>query len=223
METEVRLHIIKLIGFCRFIQVYIRDQPLEPSQFFAPGRPCPNICTKEQEGTIHSEHANTNGVRCSRGHHWLYRKTIADVVEALVGAFIVDSGFKAASAFLRWIGIKVDFDASQVINACRASCVYMPLSLSRDVVPLEHDLEYSFHHRGLLLQAFVHPSYNKHGGGCYQVCSFSYLIRRGIYYLFLLSILSVIKAFNVMTILAADTCCGFNRDLSFLGMLFWTT
>ncbi|XP_042963459.1 uncharacterized protein LOC122297469 [Carya illinoinensis] len=43
--------------------------------------------------------------RCSRGHHWLNKKTIADVVKALVGVFIVDSGFRAAIAFLRWIGI----------------------------------------------------------------------------------------------------------------------
>ncbi|KAH7569158.1 hypothetical protein JRO89_XS06G0115100 [Xanthoceras sorbifolium] len=110
--------------------------------------------------------------RCSKGHRWLQRKTIADVVEALVGAFIVDSGFKAATAFLRWIGIPVDFEASQVTNVCRASKSYLPLAAFRDMVALENLLDYRFLHRGLLLQAFVHPSFTDHGGGCYQRLEF---------------------------------------------------
>ncbi|XP_030456382.2 dicer-like protein 4 isoform X1 [Syzygium oleosum] len=161
------------------LQVYIRDQPFEASQFFALGRPCPNICNKESEGMIHSHHQNGAAhqskaceVRCSKGHHWLQKKTIADVIEALVGAFIVDSGFKAATAFLRWIGLEVDFDASQVISACIASTRYLTLADCVDIDSLENYLGYKFHHRGLLLQAFIHPSYNKHGGGCYQRLEF---------------------------------------------------
>ncbi|XP_030546666.1 dicer-like protein 4 [Rhodamnia argentea] len=161
------------------LQVYIRDQPFEASQFFALGRPCPNICNKESEGTIHSNHQNGAAqqskaceVRCSKGHHWLQKKTIADVIEALVGAFIVDSGFKAAIAFLRWIGLEIDFDASQVTSACIASTKYLALADCVDIDSLESYLGYKFHHRGLLLQAFIHPSYNKHGGGCYQRLEF---------------------------------------------------
>ncbi|KAL5774848.1 hypothetical protein ACOSP7_012405 [Xanthoceras sorbifolium] len=152
------------------VQVYIRDQPFDPCQFFALGRRCPKICSKETENTIHSHYASE--VRCSKGHRWLQRKTIADVVEALVGAFIVDSGFKAATAFLRWIGIPVDFEASQVTNVCRASKSYLPLAAFRDMVALENLLDYRFLHRGLLLQAFVHPSFTDHGGGCYQRLEF---------------------------------------------------
>lgn len=113
----------------------------------------------------------TTEVRCSKCHHWLHKKTIADVVEALVGAFIVDSGFKAATVFLKWIGIQVDFEAFQVINACISSTSYMQLASSTDVPALEKLLGHEFLHKGLLLQAIVHPSYNKHGGGCYQVCA----------------------------------------------------
>ncbi|KAJ8768160.1 hypothetical protein K2173_021100 [Erythroxylum novogranatense] len=161
------------------LEVYIRDMPFDPSQFFALGRPCPIICTKESEGSIHAQHGchtagqpNATEVRCSKGHHWLYKKTIADVVEALVGAFIVDSGFKAAVAFLRWIGIKVDYENDQVMKACLASSSYISLTPSMDVVALENMLGHPFVHRGLLLQAFVHPSYGKHGGGCYQRLEF---------------------------------------------------
>lgn len=159
-------------------QVYIRDQPFEPSQFFALGRPFQKICDQETIGSIRSQdlcsvvkQSHAREVRCSKGHHWLHKKTIADVVEALVGAFIVDSGFKAATAFLRWIGIKVDFEASEVTKVCIASNRYIPLTACIDIAALENSLGYQFLHKGLLLQAFVHPSYNKHGGGCYQVCS----------------------------------------------------
>uniref|UniRef100_A0A5B7C289 Putative dicer-like protein 4 isoform X2 n=1 Tax=Davidia involucrata TaxID=16924 RepID=A0A5B7C289_DAVIN len=155
------------------LQVYIRDQPFDPCQFFALGRPCPIICSKETETTIHSSQESANAeVRCNKSHHWLHKKTIADVVEALVGAFIVDSGFKAATSFLKWIGIQVDFEASQVSKICYASTVFMPLAAQMNIPALEDLLGYQFLHKGLLLQAFVHPSYNNHWGGCYQRLEF---------------------------------------------------
>ncbi|KAF8031365.1 hypothetical protein BT93_D0530 [Corymbia citriodora subsp. variegata] len=162
----------------RNLQVYIRDQPFEASQFFALGRPCPNICNNESEGMIHSHQdgaahrSKACEVRCSKNHHWLQKKTIADVIEALVGAFLVESGFKAATAFLRWIGLKVDFDTLQVTSACIASTRYLTLADCVEIDSLEKYLGYKFHHRGLLLQAFIHPSYSKHGGGCYQRLEF---------------------------------------------------
>ncbi|KAE8682671.1 Dicer-like protein 4 [Hibiscus syriacus] len=161
----------------RNLQVYIRDQPFHPCQFFALGYPCPVICTKETKETVHSQNscqvdsANSE-IRCSRNHHWLHKKTIADVVEALVGAFIVDRGFQAATAFLRWIGIRVDFQGSQINSICSASKRFMPLSSQVDTEALENLLGYQFLHKGLLLQAVVHPSYNRHGGGCFQRLEF---------------------------------------------------
>lgn len=158
------------------LQVYIRDQSFDPSQFYALGHPCPVICSKGTENYIHSQvgssekanGAKANDVRCSKCHHWLHRKTISDVVEALVGAFLVDSGFKAAISFLRWIGITVDFDSSHVNNIYVKSSEYLSLVADVDIPSLEKLIGYLFQHKGLLLQAFVHPSYNKHGGGCYQ-------------------------------------------------------
>ncbi|XP_042508250.1 endoribonuclease Dicer homolog 4-like [Macadamia integrifolia] len=161
------------------LQVYIRDQPFESCQFFAVGRPCPIICDKDTEiidcqqkcGSIASAPADAIDVRC-RCHHWLYRKTISDVVEALIGAFLVDSGFKAAIAFLRYIGIEVDFEDSQVSTICIASRGYMSLDDSVDIAALENLLGYQFLHKGLLVQAFVHPSYKHPLGGCYQRLEF---------------------------------------------------
>ena len=156
--------------------MYIRDNSFDPRQFFALGRPCSVICNDETETILHShESCPTNvsniQVRCSKGHHWLHKKTIADVVEALVGAFIVDSGFKAATAFLKWIGIQVDFEASQVSNICSSSKIFGPLAAKMDITALEKLVGHPFLHKGLLVQAFLHPSYNHHLGGCYQVCT----------------------------------------------------
>ncbi|KAI5320704.1 hypothetical protein L3X38_040412 [Prunus dulcis] len=64
-----------------------------------------------------------------------------------------DSGFKAATAFLRWIGIQVDFEPSQVTEVCIASTRYIPLSACMDIAALENSLGYQFVHEGLLLQA----------------------------------------------------------------------
>ncbi|KAL9326120.1 hypothetical protein ACSQ67_006765 [Phaseolus vulgaris] len=162
----------------RNLQIYICDQTFDPSQFYALGRPCPIICCKEIKESIHfcvnsvKEQGKLTETRCNKNHHWLHNKTVADVVEALVGAFLVDSGFKAAIAFLTWIGIQVDFKASQVVDICTASAAYIPLSADIDIPSLESKLGHQFFHKGLLLQAFVHPSYNKLGGGCYQRLEF---------------------------------------------------
>ncbi|XP_047327310.1 dicer-like protein 4 isoform X2 [Impatiens glandulifera] len=180
--TKKRSNIVKNSNLLKLatmkkLQVYIRDQPFEPCQFFALGRPCSVKCDKDKEHTIHSpkpgmEHDVNAEIRCSKGHHWLYKKTIADVVEALIGAFIVDSGFKAATAFLKWLGIQLDFDHSQVSKICRASKVFTPLSALKNIASLESSIGYHFLYQGLLVQAFIHPSYNNPLGGCYQRLEF---------------------------------------------------
>ncbi|GAB2300240.1 endoribonuclease Dicer, variant 2 [Dionaea muscipula] len=164
----------------RRLQVYIRDHEFDPQQFFALGRPCTVICTKETEKSIHDQNGSRSSdgkyaseVRCNKNHRLLQRKTIADVVEALIGAYVVDSGFKAAISFLKWIGIRADFEISQVIHACTSDdASFMRIEALLDIPSLESSLAYSFLRRGLLLQAFIHPSYNNHGGGCYQRLEF---------------------------------------------------
>ncbi|XP_023636190.1 dicer-like protein 4 isoform X3 [Capsella rubella] len=182
--TRRRSNIVNNSNLCRLaikrnLQVYIRDQAFDPTQFFAFGHPCRVTCDEVMVKEVHSlnkgpglSESNTGEIRCSKGHHFLYKKTIADVVEALVGAFLVDSGFKGAVKFLRWIGINVDFVSSQVQDACVASRRYMPLTTRNNLEALENQLNYTFLHKGLLVQAFIHPSYNKHGGGCYQRLEF---------------------------------------------------
>uniref|UniRef100_A0A1D1YWK0 Endoribonuclease Dicer 4 n=4 Tax=Anthurium amnicola TaxID=1678845 RepID=A0A1D1YWK0_9ARAE len=156
------------------LQVYIRDELFDPSHFFAFGRPCKTICNEDTESVVHcrAAGAETSNVKCNKSHCWLHRKTIADAVEALTGAFLVDSGFRAASAFLQWLGIEVSFDISNAYRICEESKKNMSLIANVEIPALEKLLGYRFQHRGVLIEAFVHPSYNKHSGGCYQRLEF---------------------------------------------------
>ncbi|KAL6652413.1 hypothetical protein ACP70R_011338 [Stipagrostis hirtigluma subsp. patula] len=157
--------------------VYIRDQQFEPTQFFALGRPCKVVCNRDTESSLHQKNVDPDrrencNLRCTKSHHWLHRKTIADVVESLLGAFIVECGFKAAFAFLRWMGIEVDFKESALYRVLDASSINLSLMNCINIAELEELIGYKFKHKGLLLQAFVHPSFNKHSGGCYQRMEF---------------------------------------------------
>ncbi|URE34705.1 hypothetical protein MUK42_13295 [Musa troglodytarum] len=185
------------LAIAKKLQVYIRDELFDPTQFYALGRPCKMVCNIDTESVIHQrENENLNiaaeghNFRCTKSHHWLHRKTIADVVEALVGAFLVESGFKAAIAFLRWIGISADFDVSNIYRVWESSNSNLSLISNINVNELEEILGYTFRCKGLLLQAFVHASYNKHSGGCYQKLEFlgdavlEYLITSYLYSVF---------------------------------------
>ncbi|KAG9456245.1 hypothetical protein H6P81_000753 [Aristolochia fimbriata] len=161
------------------LQVYIRDQWFDPRLFHAFGRPCAQICSKETQKILNASkgnkpvnNVNHRNVLCTRNHHWLHRKTIADVIESLVGAYIVDSGFKAAESFLRWIGIQVDFQVSDVSRIYIASESNLSVMDLIDVERLEKLLGYKFLRKGILIQAFMHPSHNQHSGGCYQRLEF---------------------------------------------------
>ncbi|KAL0297819.1 UNVERIFIED_CONTAM: Dicer-like protein 4 [Sesamum calycinum] len=78
----------------------------------------------------------------AKNYTWSKLKAMVDknVVEALVGACIIDSGFKAATAFLNWLGM--DFTRSQIDNIsallCSASKAFLPLADQMDVNALEN-------------------------------------------------------------------------------------
>ncbi|GLJ43003.1 hypothetical protein SUGI_0892520 [Cryptomeria japonica] len=165
----------KVKGF----QAYIRDEYFDPKHFFALGRPCKENCTPENvneihyyEGNIMKEKVDGVIVKCSKRHHWMHMKTIADVVEALIGAYLVESGFKAALSFLKWIGIEIDFDPLLIEDACIQSRNNLSLIDYINISNLEGLIGHKFLHKGLLLEAFTHPSYNEHNGGCYQRLEF---------------------------------------------------
>lgn len=158
-------------------QVFIHDEFFQAIQFYALGRPCKVVCNVDSEMTIHTHSKKKQAVdgveaidvKCTKSHRWLSRKTIADVVESLTGAFLVESGFVAATSFLRWIGIRVDFEVSDVQRVCEESMSNISVADSVDLAAIETSIGYRFENQGLLLQAFVHPSCQNYSGGCYQV------------------------------------------------------
>ncbi|CAN6448099.1 unnamed protein product [Victoria cruziana] len=183
--TDTRSSIVNnlnlyILAIRRNLQVYVRDQCFHPRNFFAYGRSHAEICDGDSQGRIHGQNGNgefeyragSYTIKCSKSHQILYRKTIADVVEALVGAFIVDSGFKAALAFLEWMGIVVSFDPEDIPRIWLKSESNLSLVDPGYVDKLEHLLSYKFQHKGLIVQAFTHPSSSKHNGGCYQRLEF---------------------------------------------------
>lgn len=101
----------------------------------------------------------------NRGSTKIKSKTVADVVEALIGAFLSTGGEAAALAFIEWLGIKVDF-------------VNVPYERQFPVQPeklvnikfFESLLNYSFRDASLLVEALTHGSYMlPEIPGCYQV------------------------------------------------------
>lgn len=94
-------------------------------------------------------------------------KRIADVVEALIGAYLSTGGEKAAIKFLNWIGIEVYFDFVPYERPFRVDA-----SKLINVRHLESLLNYKFNDPLLLLEAMTHGSYMlPEIPRCYQVTS----------------------------------------------------
>ena len=94
-------------------------------------------------------------------------KRVADVVEALIGAFLSVGGETAALLFMDWMGIKVDFHTTPYEYE-RLFHVHAEKHLN--VRELQSLLNYSFHDPSLLLEALTHGSYMlPEFPRCYQV------------------------------------------------------
>ncbi|KAJ4721643.1 Endoribonuclease Dicer-like [Melia azedarach] len=81
-------------------------------------------------------------------------KTVADAVEALIGAFLSTGGQNAGLVFLDRIGVKVDF-----LNVPYDRQFQVKAERLLDLCHLESLLNYSFHDPSLLVEALTHESY----------------------------------------------------------------
>jgi endoribonuclease Dicer len=100
-----------------------------------------------------------------RGRRKVKGKTVADVVEALIGAYLSTGGEVLALFFMDWIGIKVDF---MIVPYER----HFQLQAEKfvNVRYLESLLNYSFRDPSLLVEALTHGSYMlPEIPSCYQV------------------------------------------------------
>ncbi|KAI7984637.1 hypothetical protein LOK49_LG15G02586 [Camellia lanceoleosa] len=108
----------------------------------------------------------------SSSYRVLSSKTLADVVEALIGIYYVEGGKKAANHLMKWIGIQIDFDPKELECTTRPSNVPESILRSINFDGLEGALNIKFKDRGLLVEAITHASRPSSGVSCYQRLEF---------------------------------------------------
>lgn len=107
------------------------------------------------------------GKFCDRGHRWILSKTIADCVEALIGAYYVGGGLAASLHVMKWLGIGSELEPSMVDEAITAASLHTYTPKVNEIESVEKKIGYEFSVKGLLLEAITHLSA---GIGCsYEV------------------------------------------------------
>ncbi|CAI0380188.1 unnamed protein product [Linum tenue] len=132
---------IKLPGF-------IRDAPFDPKTWMIPG-------FNKDEYSLGEELLPNGRKVFVAGTRKLKRKKVADVVEALIGAYLSTGGETASLLFMDWIGIKVEFNNS----LARERQFQVDPEKLVNIRHLESLLNYSFNDRSLLVEALTHGSY----------------------------------------------------------------
>ncbi|CAB4316895.1 unnamed protein product [Prunus armeniaca] len=165
--TAKREKIISNDALCKFgcdrkLPGFIRNECFDPKSWIIPG--------DYSGGSFLNEELPFNKRNIYiRGRRKVKSKRVADVVEALIGAFLSTGGEIAAIYFMNWVGIKVDL----VHTPYERHFQVQPEKLI-DVRHLESLLNnYSFRHPHLLLEALTHRSYMlPQIPGCYERLEF---------------------------------------------------
>nr|AJA90780.1 Dicer-like 3 [Pinus canariensis] len=171
------------VAILRNLPGYIRDEPFDPRRWFAPGTlspksvPCccdSNFLKESVNGMSEMEGKTVKiGKTCDKGHRWMCSKTIADSVEALIGAYLVGKDLDAALKFMSWMNIEVASEPELVTSAFERASVHPSVLRSVNIHGLESQLGYVFHNKGLLVEAITHASQQDFEGGCcYQRLEF---------------------------------------------------
>lgn len=167
---------------CR-LQEYIRDTAFEPRRWVAPGQlsvhpvPCSHgIDTTEVplDSRYHTIDENIIvGKSCDNGHRWLVSKSIADCVEALIGAYYIGGGLVAALHIMKWLGIEAELEPSYIDKAIQLASDRSYYEKANEIVSLESKLGYEFSTKGLLLEAITYAAEQEVGlGYCYERLEF---------------------------------------------------
>ncbi|XP_059651179.1 endoribonuclease Dicer homolog 1 isoform X2 [Cornus florida] len=177
------------------LQSYIQADRFAPSRWAAPGvLPVFDEDTKEAESSLFDQGKSLTETVSGKDHHcdWneddeiedgelesdsssyrvLSSKTLADVVEALIGVYYVEGGKNASNHLMKWIGIQVDFDSKEIESTTRPSNVPESILRSVNFDNLEGSLNIKFKDRGLLVEAITHASRPSSGVSCYQRLEF---------------------------------------------------
>ncbi|GAB4854001.1 helicase [Ancistrocladus abbreviatus] len=171
------------LGTDRKLQGYIRDEAFEPRRWVAPGQFCvhPVPCSHDVdtlEVPLNSRFQTTSekvlvGKSCDKGHRWMVSKTLADCVEALIGAYYVGGGLMAALHLMKWLGIEADIRQSYLDEAINRASLLSYTTKANEIRVLETKMGYEFSVKGLLLEAITHATEQESGVGyCYQRLEF---------------------------------------------------
>ena len=124
------------------------------------------MCNENKLIELHGEPTekkeNKQLIVCSKRHRWMKKKTVADVVEALIGAYLEDAGELAALAFMEVIGIEATTEYQEKLAIHSLSDENLALIRMINISAIEELLSYSFRHKGLLIEAFTHASFITH-------------------------------------------------------------
>ncbi|XP_057980803.1 endoribonuclease Dicer homolog 1 [Malania oleifera] len=197
--TRMRQQMVSNIALYQYalskgLQSYIQADRFAPSRWAAPGvLPVFDEDTKEAESSLFDEERPATetgtGADCHgdgyeddkmedgelesdlSSYRVLSSKTLADVVEALIGVYYVEGGKKAANHLMNWIGFQIEFDPEAICTTRRSTIPESILkSVNFDV--LEVALNIKFNDRGLLVEALTHASRPSSGVSCYQRLEF---------------------------------------------------
>lgn len=184
----------------RGLSAYIRDCQFDPSRWAAPGMLAAKRvnCHCKEDNLLKPFKSTTSkvtgvfgnellkdkiqtetikpriGLTCDKGHRYLCSKTISDVTEALIGAYLeYGRNCEGALKFMTWAGIDVHFDSKLMEAASKASPVDLSYDYGEDLKAFEKRIGYTFKNKYLPLEALTHFS-NMVGDQirCYQRLEF---------------------------------------------------
>ncbi|ERN08097.1 endoribonuclease Dicer homolog 1 [Amborella trichopoda] len=199
--TRMRQKIVSNIVLYQYalskgLQSYIQADRFAPSRWAAPGvPPVFDEDTKDSESTLLGQDSfasKTEQIKSfydddieedvdmedgeiesdSSCYRVLSSKTLADVVEALIGVYYVEGDEKAANHLMNWIGIQVEFDPKEIGHELKGCQVSESVMRSIDFDSLEGALNIKFKERSLLVEAITHASRPSSGVSCYQRLEF---------------------------------------------------
>ncbi|EOA32908.1 hypothetical protein CARUB_v10016233mg, partial [Capsella rubella] len=172
---------ISNVMLCKFgcqqkLQGFIRNECFEPKGWMVPGQ-------ASAAYTLNNDTLPESGNVYVASIRNLKRKCVADVVEALIGAYLSEGGELAALVFMNWVGIKIDFTTTKIE---RESLIQAEKLVN--VGYIESLLKYKFEDKSLLVEALTHGSYMiPEIPRCYQRLEFlgdsvlDYLITKHLY------------------------------------------
>ncbi|KAJ9546095.1 hypothetical protein OSB04_025802 [Centaurea solstitialis] len=135
------------LGCNRKLPGFIRNEPFDPKTWVLPGDFSDSLEWEEEflsnERNIYIGKTRT-----------IKKKVVADVVEALIGVFLVEGGEIAALSFMSWLGINVD-----LVNQPYIRNVTLEPERFLNIQRLESILGYTFRDASLLVEALTHGSY----------------------------------------------------------------